>query len=58
MPRSDVYTYWVWNPERQRFVKEEEEGEVSEEQCSCCEGRGFVAFGYDDVKDCECCGGE
>lgn len=28
-----------------------------EEECPSCDGRGFVRYGFDDVKDCPYCGG-
>lgn len=33
------------------------EEEPEEEQCTDCEGRGFLALGFDDVVDCGYCGG-
>ena len=74
---NETRTYWYWSEHLRKFVKELEEGEISEEpqlspgpeesgeepgeepgeDCVHCEGRGFLALGYDDVKDCDYCGG-
>ena len=35
----------------------DEEEEKEKKQCEDCEGRGFLALGFDDVKDCHYCGG-
>ena len=44
-------------PTDEEEEEEEEKEKKEKKQCEDCEGRGFLALGFDDVKDCHYCGG-